>query len=59
MVGSADLGSPSWNNEKFKTDPSSEATVERVTNSRSQYEVKTIYLLKQGAQRFYKLELEQ
>ena len=59
VIGSSDLENQSWDNEKFKTDPSSEATVERVTNSRSQYEVKTIYLLKQGARRFYKLELEE
>jgi len=54
-----DLGAPSeWKKEKFKTDPKSATTQERVYNTRSQWEEKTIYLLKQGNQRFYKIELE-
>jgi len=57
----AELSAPAENWEKgaFKTDPASEVTTERVVNSRSEWSVKTIYLLKQGEKRFYKIELEQ
>jgi len=48
-----------WEKGRFKTDPALETTTERVVNSRSQWQMKTIYLLKQGEKRFYKIELEQ
>jgi len=56
----ADLGTAAanWEKGKFKTDPTAE-TVERVVSSRGQWEMMTLYLLKQGEQRFYKIELEQ
>lgn len=54
-----DAPAENWEKGRFKTDPASSATAERVATSRSQWEMKTIYLLKQGEKRFYKIELEQ
>jgi len=48
-----------WEKGRFKTDPESETTTERVVNSRSQWQMMTIYLLKQGEKRFYRIEMEQ
>jgi len=55
----SEVDAADWEKGKFKTDPSSEATTERVVNSRSEWAMQTIYLLKQGEKRFYKIELEQ
>jgi len=55
----ANAPAENWQKGRFKTDPASSATAERVTTSRTEWEMKTIYLLKQGEKRFYKIELEQ
>lgn len=54
-----DGSGPNWQKGVFKLDPASEATVERVANPAQKWEMRTIYLLKKGSQRFYRIEMEQ
>jgi len=48
-----------WQRGRFKESPEQVGTQERFNTTRSEWELKTIYLLKQGSRRFYKVELEQ
>lgn len=50
---------PTWRKGLFKLDPASGEKVERVTNPAQKWAMRTIYLLKKGPQRFYRIELEQ
>jgi len=57
---SSDLGAKgTWERGSFKTDPKDADTAERIVTARDEWELKTIYLLKQGEKRFYRLELEE
>lgn len=48
-----------WNRGAFRLDPKKSATVERVSNDANTWSMRTIYLIKNGPSRFYKLEMEQ
>lgn len=50
---------PAWQKGLFKLDPASGEKVERVTNPAQKWAMRTIYLLRKGPQRFYRIELEQ
>ena len=52
-------GKPAWTRGVFRLDPAKPATVERVTNDKNTWSERTIYLIKNGASRFYKVEMEQ
>jgi len=54
-----DSEATTWERGAFRAEPSEAAKAERLVNSRSEWKLQTIYLLKQGEQRFYKIELEQ
>ncbi|MGN0832288.1 MAG: thrombospondin type 3 repeat-containing protein [Kiritimatiellia bacterium] len=52
-------GATRWTRGVFRLDPAKSATVERVTNDKNTWSERTIYLIKSGASRFYKVEMEQ
>ena len=48
-----------WTRGVFRLDKPDGAKVERVVNDSKTWSMRTIYLIKSGSRRFYKLELEQ
>ena len=48
-----------WRRGAFRLEPTAASTVERVTNDRNTWCERTVYLLKNGRSRFYKVEMEQ
>ena len=48
-----------WTRGAFRLDKPDGAKVERVVNDSKTWSMRTIYLIKSGSRRFYKLELEQ
>lgn len=56
---SLDPGATRWARGVFRLDPADPATVERVTNDKNTWSERTIYLIKSGQSRFYKVEMEQ
>ena len=49
----------SWQRGVFRLDPDSEVTTERVTNDKNTWSMRTVYLIKNGPTRFYRLEMEE
>lgn len=56
---SLDPGATRWERGVFRLDPASPATFERVTNDKNTWSERTVYLLKSGRSRFYRVEMEQ
>ncbi|MGN0854858.1 MAG: hypothetical protein ACI4R9_04985 [Kiritimatiellia bacterium] len=54
-----DSGATRWTRGVFRLDPAQSATVERVTNDKNTWSERTVYLIKNGESRFYKVEMEQ
>ncbi len=48
-----------WQRGAFRMDLNSAATVDRVTNDKQSWSIRTIYLLKNGPARFYRVEMEE
>ena len=48
-----------WQRGTFRMDLNSAATVDRVTNDKQSWSIRTIYLLKNGPARFYRVEMEE
>ena len=51
-------GKAGWQRGVFRLDPKKSVTVERVSNDANTWSMRTIYLIKNGPSRFYKLEME-
>lgn len=56
---SLEKGAVEWTRGVFRLDRAKSATVERVTNGKNTWSKRTVYLLKKGKSRFYKVEMEQ
>ncbi len=56
---SIERGKEEWQRGVFRLDPNSTATAERVTNDKNTWSMRTIYLIKNGPSRFYRLEMEE
>ena len=58
-LAGTDGSAPEWAKGRFKLNRTDAGTVERVSLPAEKWETRTIYLLKKGPQRFYRIELEQ